>query len=259
MRNIALKFAYDGTNYHGWQAQKNAVTVSQTMQEALSGIVGHGVRLTGCGRTDAGVHAKQYVANFYTDSSIPLERLPLAVNTKLPGDISVYTAAEVDNGFHAVFSSRQKEYTYCIYPSRIPDPFCTNRAYFYPRKLDVDVMRAAADELIGEHDFAAMRSVGSNVKTTVRRVYYCDVCQKGDLVLIRIAANGFLYNMARAIAGTLIYVSEGKISPEEIPHILRNKERRYAGPTLPACGLYMTGIWYDCLPGFAEGTRKAYL
>jgi tRNA pseudouridine38-40 synthase len=243
-RNIALRLAYDGTNYHGWQAQKDLATVSQTIEKAIAAVVGHPVKLTGCGRTDAGVHAKTYVANFRTSSSIPADRVPYAINTKLPSDISVYEAADVHQSFHAVFSSIRKEYTYLIYQSRTKDPFYSNRAMFYPMRLDVDRMRSAAAEFIGEHDFKAFRTVGSNVKTTVRTVFSFEVEEKGELVLLRVSANGFLYNMARALAGTLVYVSEGKIRPDEISSIFESGERKNAGPTLPACGLYMTGVWY---------------
>jgi tRNA pseudouridine38-40 synthase len=244
MRNIALRLAYDGTEYHGWQAQKELPTVSGTIEAAIRGVVGHPVKLTGCGRTDAGVHAETYVANFRTESKIPADRLPYAINTKLPDDISVYSAWEVPEDFHSVFSSIRKEYTYIIYQSRIKNPFYSNRAMFYPMKLDIGRMREAAAELVGEHDFKAMRTVGSNVKTTVRTVFYYEIAEEGEIVRLKAAANGFLYNMARAMAGTLVYVSEGKINPKDIPVILESGDRTSAGPTLPASGLYMTGIWY---------------
>lgn len=244
MKNIALRIAYEGTAYHGWQSQKSLPTVSDTLSRALESVTGSSVRLTGCGRTDAGVHARTYVTNFYSDTAIPLDRLPYAVNPRLPKDISVYQAVEVPTDFHAVFSSIRKEYTYLIYRSRIPNPFYANRAYFYPIPLRLDLMREAASRLIGEHDFKGLRSLGSNVKTTVRTVFACEIEEDGEQVCIRIAANGFLYNMARTIAGTLIYVSEQKISPPEIDRILLSGERSAAGPTLPACGLYMTGVWY---------------
>ena len=245
MRNIAMRLAYDGTAYHGWQAQKNAATVSQTLEKALSGVVGHPVKVTGCGRTDAGVHARTYVANFYTESAIPTDRLPYAVNVRLPRDIAVSAAAEVPEEFHSTFSATGKEYTYLIRPSRIHDPFLVNRAYFYPMKPDIERMRAAAGKLLGEHDFAALRSVGSNVKTTVRTMHELEVMEEDGTISIRMKANGFLYNMARAISGTLLYVSEGKLDPEDIPALLESGDRTAAGPTLPACGLYMTGVWYN--------------
>lgn len=244
MNNIALRLAYDGTAYHGWQEQKNAVTVCRTLADAIGGAVGEEINLIGCGRTDAGVHAKTYVANFRSDCRIPLDRLPYAINTRLPGDIAVYRAMEVPYDFHATFSAVEKEYTYLIRPGRVHDPFYVNRAYFHPIPLDLERMRAAAEVIVGEHDFAALRSVGSNVKTTVRTVYRCEVSEREGMVSITVAANGFLYNMARAIAGTLVYASEGKLGPEEIAALLQSGKRQDAGPTLPACGLYMTGVRY---------------
>lgn len=250
-RNIALRLAYDGTNYHGWQEQNKLPTVSQTLRKAIEAVVGDKVRMTGCGRTDAGVHAKTYVANFFTSSAIPVDRLPYAINTKLPSDISVYESAEVPASFHSVFSSIKKEYTYIIFRSRIKNPFYSNRAMFYPSPMNIELMRIAAAEFLGEHDFRAFRTMGSNVKTTVRSVFSFDVDKEGELVKLRVSANGFLYNMARALAGTLIYVSEGKIKPEQIKAIFESGERNNAGPTLPACGLYMTEVKYD-IPVFGD-------
>jgi len=244
-KNIALRLKYTGTHYHGWQTQKNAVTVQETLESAIRATVGHPVRLTGCGRTDAGVHARDYVANFFTDSSIPLERLPLAINTKLPDDIVVLSAREVPRDFNAIGSCRKKEYTYLIYNSRLRDPFYKDRAYFYARPLDEEVMRAAARQFVGTHDFAAVRSVGTEVKSTVRTVYYYEVERRGELLELRVCANGFLYNMARAMAGSLIYASEGKFAPEDIPKILLSGNRTLAGPTVPPDGLYLTKLWYD--------------
>ena len=206
MRNIALFLTYLGTHYHGWQVQKNLPTVAETMEKAAAMVVGHPVHMTGCGRTDAGVHARVYVANFRTSSTIPVERLPYALNTHLPCDI---------------------------------------RAWFYPRHLDENVMQAAASQFVGTHDFAAVRSVGTDVKSTVRTVYYYNVERQGELVTLRVCANGFLYNMARAMAGTVVYAAEGKIRPEEIGEILASGNRTAAGPTVPAGGLYMTRLWYD--------------
>lgn len=249
MRNIALKMMYDGTAYHGWQVQKNDVTVAGTLEKALSKMCGHTVKAVGCGRTDAGVHAKCYCANFKTDSRIPCDRIPFAVNALLPPDISVTAAAEVEDDFNAILSCDRKEYTYYIYNSRIKDPFYHNRAYFYPSPLKLEVMREAAREFVGTHDFAAVRSVGTETKTTVRTVYYYDVEQKGDIFSLRVCADGFLYNMARAMAGTLIYASEGKLAPEDIPGLLEKRDRRHTGPTVPPQGLYMTRLWYGGTAG----------
>ena len=236
---------YVGTAYHGWQVQKNAVTVAETLEHSLASVVGHPVKCTGAGRTDAGVHAETYIANFRTSSCIPCDRIPLAVNTRLPDDIVVVKATEVPDGFNAIGSCVKKEYTYLIYNSPIKDPFYVNRAWFYPKHLDEAVMQRAAQQFVGTHDFAAVRSVGTEVKSTVRTVYHYEVERDGDLISLRVCANGFLYNMARAMAGTVVYAAEGKFPPEEVANILANGDRKAAGPTVPPGGLYMTQLWYD--------------
>lgn len=245
MRNIAMRLMYDGTNYHGWQVQKTLSTVGETLEKALTCVVEHPVKTVGCGRTDAGVHAEEYVANFRTSSSIPAQRLPLAVNTRLPEDIVVRFAADVGEGFNAIGSCGKKEYTYRIYNSKIRNPFYVNRAYFYPRHLDEAVMARAAAKFEGTRDFRAVQAAGSHVKTTVRTVHYCNVTRRGPLIELRICADGFLYNMVRAIMGTVIYAAEGKLAPEEIPGILERGSRTGAGPTVPPGGLYLTRLWYD--------------
>ena len=245
MRNIALKLMYNGTAYHGWQVQKNAVTVCGTLEKAIADICGGPVHLTGCGRTDAGVHAEHYIANFRTESRIPVDRLPFAVNTHTPEDIAVKEAFEVAEDFNAIGSCIKKEYTYRIYNSRLGNPFYVDRAWFYPKHLDEAVMQRAADQFVGTHDFRAVRSVGTETKTTVRTVYYFDITRGGDLIECRVCANGFLYNMVRAMVGTVVYASEGKLSPGDIPAILESGNRTLAGPTVPPGGLYMTRLWYE--------------
>ena len=168
MRNIALKLRYDGSAYHGWQVQKFDVSVAATVEKALSKVCGHPVRVTGCGRTDAGVHALNYCANFRTESRIPVDRLPLAVNTRLPDDIAVLAAIEVPDDFNAILSCVKKEYVYRIMNTRIRDPFLQKRVCFYPAPLDIERMKAAGRAFEGTHDFAAVRSVGTQTKTTVR-------------------------------------------------------------------------------------------
>ena len=175
-----------------------------------------------------------------------MDRLPYAMNTHLPHDIVVREAFEVPEEFNAIGSCVKKEYTYQIYNSRIRDPFYVNRACFYPKYLDESVMQQAADRFVGTHDFAAVRSVGTDVKSTVRTVHHFDVERKGQLILLRICANGFLYNMARAMSGTVIYAAEGKFPPEAVTEILEKGDRTAAGPTLPPGGLYMTQLWYEC-------------
>jgi len=245
MKNIALRIMFDGSRYHGWQIQKNETTVAGTLETVLSKLCEHLVKIHGCGRTDAGVHAEQYCANFKTSSKIPTDRLPLAVNSLLPSDISIQAAMLVPDGFDANLSCEKKEYTYRLFCSRIRNPFYSGRVYFYPQPLNIDAMKAASRHFVGTHDFAAVRSVGTETKTTVRTVYWYDIVECGDLIEFRACADGFLYNMARAMVGTLLYVSEGKIQPDELPSLLEQKDRRLTGPTVPPDGLYMTNIWYN--------------
>lgn len=245
MRNIALRLKYDGSAYHGWQVQRDDVTVAETVEKALAVICGHPVKAVGCGRTDAGVHALRYCANFRTDCRIPVEKFPLAVNSRLPEDISAVDAVEAPEDFNAIGSCIKKEYVYQILNSRIPDPFLRNRACFYPQNLDTDLMRRAAAAFEGTHDFRAVRSVGTETKTTVRTVYWCRCERKGDLITVSICADGFLYNMCRAMVGTMVYAAYGKLLPEDIPELLRLGDRRLTGPTMPPQGLYLNRVWYD--------------
>lgn len=244
-KNIALRLSYDGSAYHGWQMQKDMATVQETLEDALSKVCGERIKTTGCGRTDAGVHALRYCANFHTGCTIPVDRIPLAVNTRLPGDIAVSDACLVDDSFNAIGSCIKKEYVYRIHNSRIPNPFSDKRVCFYPAPLDIDCMRRAASAFVGTHDFAAVRSVGTETKTTVRTVYWCEAEQQGEILTIRVCADGFLYNMVRAMVGTMVYASHGKLVPEEIPALLETGDRRLTGPTMPPQGLYMNRVWYD--------------
>ena len=236
---------YVGTAYHGWQVQKNAVSVAETLEKALATVVCHPVKCTGAGRTDAGVHAEVYIANFRTTSRIPCDRIPLAVNTRLPDDIVVVKATEVPDDFNAIGSCLKKEYTYRIYNSRLGNAFYVNRAWFYPRHLEEHVMQRAADCFVGTHDFSAVRAVGTEIRSPIRTVYYFDISRTGDLIECRVCANGFLYNMVRAMVGTCVYAAEGKFGPEDVSAILESKNRTAAGPTVPPGGLYMTRLWYN--------------
>ncbi len=241
--NIAILLSYDGTLYHGWQTQKNAVTVCETLQKAIEKTVGHAVKLVGCGRTDAGVHADYYVANFEADTAIPLNKLPFALNSRLPHDISVRCAKHVSEDFNSITSCIKKEYTYSLYTGSHRRPLLKNRALHYIFSLDLEKARCAAEGFIGEHDFACVQSVGTPVKSTVRTVYEYEISQREEGVYtFRISANGFLYNMARAMVGTVLYYCEDKIG--DIPELLLAKNRTNAGPTVPPYGLYMTHAWY---------------
>lgn len=249
-QNIALLLSYDGTAYHGWQVQRNAVSVCGVLTQALERTVGHSVKLHGCGRTDTGVHARTYVANFRTDTRIPVDKLPFAVNTHLPADIAVRAAKTVDDQFHAIQSAVGKEYTYYLYGGAHRKPLFTNRALHYPYPLRLECMREAAQGFVGTHDFACVRSVGTDVKSTVRTLYDFELTEQDELLACRMKASGFLYNMARALVGTLLYVNEGKIT--DIPALIEAGKRIGAGPTVPPYGLYMTGVWYAGGEGFEE-------
>lgn len=245
MRNIALRLSYDGANYHGWQTQRDEITVQETLEQAVEKICKHHAHVTGCGRTDAGVHALRYCANFRTDCSIPVDRIPLALNSRLPGNIAVSAAVEAPDDFNAIGSCIKKEYIYRIHNSPIRDPFIDGGACFYPQQLDIGRMAAASAAFEGTHDFAAVRSMGTETKTTVRTVHWCRAERQGDLITVAVCANGFLYNMVRAIVGTLVYASYGKLEPADIPRLLEMGDRRLTGPTMPPQGLYMHRLWYD--------------
>ena len=245
-RHLAIRLSFDGTAYHGWQIQKDLPTVCQTVQNAIARTVEHPVSLHGCGRTDAGVHATHYVAGFSAQTNIPAERLPYAINARLPSDVTVWQAADVSAGFSAIGSCVRKEYTYRLYLNRHPDPFYTHRALFFPGQLDLARMERAAGDFVGLHDFRAMRSLGSTtVQSTVRRIFVSEIIVRGGHVFFRVSANGFLYNMVRTMMGTLLYIGLGKLPPEFLPELLSGGNRTEAGPTAPPHGLYMTGAWYD--------------
>lgn len=247
MRNIAIALAYNGHAYHGWQIQRGQCTVQETLQTAAQTILKEPVRLIGCGRTDAGVHARRYIAGFHTTCSIPTDRIPPALNSILPDDIVVFAAQEMPEDFHPIRSCIRKEYTYEIYNTPYHDPFRITQALHVVGKLPVPLLQRAASHFIGTHDFAAMRSTGTPVKSTVRTVYSYDVLPHDDGVSLVACADGFLYNMARAMAGTLLAVASGKIDADAIPDILASGDRGRAGPTAPAHGLSMTNVWFPNL------------
>jgi tRNA pseudouridine38-40 synthase len=243
-RNIKLTIEYDGTNYHGWQSQINAVTVQDTLTNALKKLTGEDCELTGSSRTDMGVHALGHVANFFTSSAIPADRFSYALNSVLPEDIVIIKAEEVSPEFHSRFQAKGKKYRYLIYNSKYRSALHRNRAWHIRGALDLDAMQTAAEAFLGEHDFFAFMASGSSVKTTVRTIYDISLVKKDELLEFEIQGNGFLYNMVRIIAGTLVYVGMGKIKAEEVSGIIQSKNRKLAGKTAPAHGLYLVEVYY---------------
>lgn len=245
IRRIRLVVAYDGTNYCGWQLQNNGPTIEGELHKALTQILGTDVVLTGASRTDAGVHSLGNVAIFDTDSRIPADKFSYALNQWLPDDIVVQSSDEVPPDWHPRKQYSRKTYEYRILNRRMPDPTRRLDTHLYYRPLDTEAMAKAASYLEGEHDFTSFASVHMTVPSAVRTIYACEVEKQEDLITIRVCGNGFLYNMVRIIAGTLIEIGSGVRSPEEILQILAAKDREAAGPTAPARGLTMMGIVYE--------------
>ncbi len=247
---ILLKIAYVGTAYNGWQAQKGGNTVQQCLTEAAERLLGYACDITGCSRTDSGVHANGFCATLNKkgekgiETTIPLERFPRAVNTFLPDDISVMQAISVDNYFHARYDVVAKEYVYLIFTRNERDPFLADRVWHCPRTLDVDAMNAAAEKFIGSYDFASFMAQGSKIVDTRRSIKSASVVKNGDIIEFRVSADGFLYNMVRIMTGTLVEVGEGKRKPHDIVDIIAACDRSRAGITAPACGLYLDRVFY---------------
>lgn len=241
-KRIKLVVAYDGTAYHGWQVQPNAVTIEGVLNEKLTELLGEKITVTGASRTDAGVHSLGNVAVFDTTTRIPADKISYALNQRLPEDIVVQESAEVAEDFHPRFCDSRKTYEYRILNRKFPIPTMRKDTYFYYRPLDVTAMQKAAEYLVGEHDFKSFCTVGAQVETTVRTIYALTVTREEDLIKIRVTGNGFLYNMVRILAGTLISVGIHEREPEDMERILAACDRTAAGPTAPACGLTMIGI-----------------
>ena len=240
---ISLK--YDGAGYHGWQRQTNAVSVQQRVEEAVSALFDRPITVSGCSRTDAGVHANCFMCNFRADKQLPHRTVLSGLNFFLPEDIAVFDCTEADDSFDARFSCKGKEYIYQIYNGPLRDPFYRSRALFYRMPLDEGLLTREAKDLLGTHDFTSFRALGSNVKSTERTVSAAFAERNGPLVTFHIQADGFLYNMVRIIVGTLLYISEGKIEQGTIPAILAAKDRTKAGKTAPPEGLYLNQVFYD--------------
>lgn len=241
---VKLVVAYEGTNYCGWQIQPNGITIEQVLNETLSSLLGEEITVTGASRTDAGVHSLGNVAVFETHTRMPAEKISFALNQRLPEDIVVQESCQVPEDFHPRFSKSRKTYEYRILNCRFRQPLERRTSYFYHYPLDVCAMQKAAAYLVGEHDFTSFASVHAQTNTYVRTIYALDVVREGDMIRIRVQGNGFLYNMVRIIAGTLIQVGAGIKKPKDMENILAGKDRELAGPTAPAHGLTMIGLEY---------------
>ena len=245
MRNIKLTIEYDGKDFNGWQKQPNKLNIQGEIERSIKDITGEDVDLIASGRTDAGVHALGQVANFKTDSNIPVEKIPIALNTKLKRSIRILAAEEVDERFHSRYNCKKKTYKYVINNSANGTAIYRNLEYNFSQELNVDKMNEAVKYFIGEHDFKGFKASGTSSKSSVRTIYEAKVYKNGDRVNIELTGNGFLYNMVRIISGTLIDVGIGKILPEEVPDIINSKERTKAGKTLPPNGLYLIKVEYE--------------
>jgi tRNA pseudouridine38-40 synthase len=244
VRNIKLVIEYDGSNYHGWQSQINASAVQDVIEDAIKRLTGDECAITGSSRTDAGVHAYGQVANFYTGSSIPAEKFSYALNSLLPKDIVVKEALEVSSDFHSRYSAKGKKYRYLIHNSLFPSALLRNRAFHVAHTLDIDEMRKAASCFKGTHDFTSFKAAGSNVKSPVRTITDISLEIQENIIVFEISGDGFLYNMVRIIAGTLVEVGIGKVKHDSIPAIIESYDRKKAGKTAPPQGLYLVEVYY---------------
>ncbi|MBR1737594.1 MAG: tRNA pseudouridine(38-40) synthase TruA [Firmicutes bacterium] len=239
-----IKIAYDGTNYCGWQKNEGVESVQGKVEEALSKLLKKDTEIRGASRTDAGVHAKGQIAVFEAETSIPAEKFPYALNQLLPSDIRIVGGERVDDDFHPQKRVEKKTYEYLINNNDFPDPRMRNFTAYERKKLDIKKMAEAAEKFIGTHDFKAFCASGSSAKTTVRTIYDLTISENNNIISIRVTGNGFLYNMVRIIAGTLIAVGQGKIKSGDTEDIINSKQRERAGKTADACGLTLLEIYY---------------
>lgn len=246
MRNIKLTIEYDGKDFNGWQKQPSKLNIQGTIEQAIKQITGENVDLTASGRTDAGVHALGQVANFKTNSSIPIEKIAIALNSNLRKSIRIISAEEVDERFHSRLTCKKKTYRYIINNSEFSSAIYRNLETHIPQKLNIEKMQEAAKYFEGEHDFKAFKASGTSSKSSVRKIYKAEVLKMpNNRIYIELTGNGFLYNMVRIIAGTLVDVGTEKIEPNDIKKIIASKDRNLAGKTLQPNGLYLVEVNYD--------------
>lgn len=244
MKNIKLIVEYDGTNYSGWQKQNNNITVQGTLEEILSELTKEKIEIIGCSRTDSKVHARKYVCNFQTNSTIPSDKFKEALNIKLPCDIAILESSEVPLSFHARYDCIGKKYSYTILERSVKATIDRNFTYQCKYDLDIEKMQEATKHFIGTHDFSAFKNSGSSVKTSIRNITELKVEKLGNYIKIYASADGFLYNMVRIIVGTLVDVGTNKIKPETLIDIINSKDRSEAGKTAPPQGLCLEEVYY---------------
>lgn len=244
MRNLLITIKYDGSAYHGWQVQKNALTVQEVFQNAVEKVFLSRLDVKGCSRTDTGVHANMYCVSLKTDMDITPYGVIMALNSNLPRDIAVVDCREVDDDFHPRYSCKSKEYIYKIYNGRIRNPFDADYALHYNRPIDAEYLNREAQAFVGKYDYSGFCSANSDVEDTVRDVKSFSVWREGDYVYFKVEADGFLYNMVRIMVGTLLFVNEGKIKEGELKDVILSKDRKRAGRTASPNGLYLNKINY---------------
>ncbi|MEE0858644.1 MAG: tRNA pseudouridine(38-40) synthase TruA [Acutalibacteraceae bacterium] len=246
IRNFLVTISYNGSKYHGWQIQNNAVTVQEVFQQSLEQVIqSTPYELKGCSRTDSGVHANMYCISLKMCHNIPCHRLLTALNRFLPSDIAVMNVEEKPLDFHARYSCKSKEYVYKIWNSQVRNPFLNDLAYHYKYPIDVELLDKACKAYIGKHDYTSFCTLDNRkMEDMERTVMNFTVRREGDMVLLTVEADGFLYNMVRIMVGTLISIAQGKLSPDCISDIINAKDRTQAGPTAPACGLYLNRVKY---------------
>ena len=244
MRNLKVIMAYRGTSYHGYQRQDNALTVQEVVEKCVSRVLNTQTEIYGCSRTDTGVHANEFCFSLNTQRDIPVRNFVRGVNGYLPSDISILSCEEADENFHARYSCVSKEYLYLIHNSESRNPFTEDLQYHYRRKMNIDIMKKAASYFVGTHDFRSFCSAHTDKVDTTRTIYSLSIEKENDLVKVLVKGDGFLYNMVRIIIGTLLWVNEGRIQPDQIPGIFLKADRKYAGKTAPPHGLYLNKVFY---------------
>ena len=244
MKNYLLTLMFDGRSFHGWQVQKNAVTVQQCVQDGVQRILGVRENIIGCSRTDSGVHANMFCCNIRTEKKINLTSFRRSLNAVLPDSIAVTDITEVPYEFHARYNCKRKEYEYLLFNADYMNPFYVGRALYYPYSLDEKLINDNSKDFIGTHDFSAFCASGSSVEDKVRSVFSASFEKNGELASFKICADGFLYNMVRIIVGTLLDINSGKLPSGSVPEIINSLDRSRAGFTADGCGLYLNKVIY---------------